>query len=402
MTNSLSKSVDLLRNYSYRSYPYHLLPYYDPRYAHQFPFFGFGTIDMMLRDSRVRYGLNLIKGPIFTYTKFFSTEESKNPAVNQAIVEREYHFSYKVEAADTSTEEFILQLLNRFWTDGLYKALRAIEWGYAPNQILYERLPSGQIQYKGMISYHPRTCRPVTKSNEVVGIYISERNKKICFPKAFIHVHQRENDPWCGLSRLFGAHIPWHETWSMGGARDVRKLWYFKNSYDSGTLYYPPGSVKDEGTGMEKDNLELALEIMDSQQTGSYRVFPKANAERNQLDWQYEEPRSRTTPDGLREYITDLRNEILEGMGIPSEIVESSSNNGMGSSTGRKIPMLAFISSLTPCVSELLIDIKSQLIDTMLRVNGMPLEYNIEPITPMMPVEIPNQNLRDNNADLSE
>jgi hypothetical protein len=227
-------------------------------------------------------------------------------------------------------------------------------------------------------------------------------NKKIYFPKAFMHVHQRENDPWCGMSRLFGAHIPWHETWSMGGSRDVRKLWYFKNSYDSGTLYFPPGSVRDEATGLERSNLEVALEIMDSQQTGSYRVFPKSSAERNVQEWQYEEPRSRTTPDGLREYICDLRNEILEGMGIPSEIVESSSTNGMGSSTGRKIPMLAFISSLTPCVSELLIDLKEQIIDVLLKANKMSPDYSIEPITPKMPVEVQNEGLRDNNADMSE
>lgn len=402
-----SNSVDMLRTYRERGsyYNYTMLPFYDPRYSHHFPYFGYGTIELMMRDSRIRYGLGLIKGPIFTYTKFFSKEESEDPEVNQAIIELEYHFSYKVEAESPETEKFVLDTLNKFWNNGLLKALRAIEWGFAPHQTIYTRDDKGLVQYDNLICYHPREARPISyKKTDLVGLYLKTRHRKIKIPKAFIHVHQRELDPFSGQSRLYGSHIPWHETWSAGGGRDVRRLWYFKNAYDSGTLYVPEGSTTDPMTGEEVTNVMIGMEMMDKQQSGSYRVFTKRSGDKNQREWDYEDPKSRSTPEGLREYIQDLRAEELEGLGIPPEIVESDTSQGMGSSTGRKVPFLAFIATLAPIVTEVLADANNQIIRPLLLANKMNPNYQLTRIIPKRPLETepgipPSQQKRDSNAD---
>lgn len=386
----MSHQVNLLKDYQVNSKNFLTHPFYDPRYAHHYPLFGWNTIDMMLRDSRIRFGLWLIKGPIATYTKFFSEEESENPAVNQAIIDQEYHFSYKICCDDKTTEEFIIKTFNRFWEDGLLKALRAIEWGFSPNQTIYRRNQNtGMIEYCSLIPYSTKVVRPVSRDNRLVGIYLRRENKKIYIPKAFIHVHQREYDIYTGQSRLFGAHIPWHETWNMGGARDIRRLWYFKNSYDSGTLYVPEGSTVDEQTGESVSNIEIGMEIMEKTQTGSYRVLPKRTgaAKQESKDWEYEDPRSRTTPDGMREYIKDLRGEELEGLGIPPEVVESQGAQGLGSASGRKVPYMAFISSLLPVTTEVITDFRTQVVNYLLQVNGLSTEYTMERIIPK--VEIP-------------
>ena len=337
----------------------------------------------MLRDSRIRFGLSLIKGPVHSYTKFFSSEEAEDPQVLQAIIDQEYHYSYKVESEDKETEDFVLDTLTHFWNDGALKAMLAVEWGYSPSQVIYRRDSKGRIAYHGLLSYSIHAAKPVSRNLELIGIYLKKENKFLPLPKAFVHVHQREHNRFTGLSRLIGAHIPWHETWTMGGARDIRSMWFFKNAYDSGTMYVPPGSTTDE-QGNVFSNVELATKIMESVQTGSYRILPSepGGGNKNERKWEYESPRSNTTPQGMIEYIDALRTEVLEGLGIPPEVIENGDSGGMGSATGRKVPYLAFISSLAPIPIELINDVEHQIIRPLLRINKMNEDFKIRRIIP--------------------
>lgn len=381
------KSVDLLQAYKTRYRQLNAFPFHDPRYTHHFPPFGFGTVSMMLRDARIKFGLGMIKGPLYSYTKFFTEEESEDLEINQAIIEMEYHYAYKVEAKSEATEKFIIKNLNRFWEDGLMKALRCIEWGYSPNQVIYKRDPiSNLVMYKTMVAYNSIQAKPVSKANEMIGIFIRTTNKFLPFPKAAVFVHQRESNNFTGESRLLGCHIPWHETWQLGGARDIRRLWYYKNAYDSGTMYFPEGSVTDE-YGNTKSNADIAVEIMEATQTGSYRVLPKPQGTKNDKTWDYESPKANTTPDGILEYPQDLRCEILEGLGIPREVVESNGSTGFGSSSGRNIPRMAFIASLCTIVSETLTDFRNQILDPLIKANGLDPDYEMSRIIPKRPLD---------------
>jgi len=379
----MAQRIDLLSVVKTRHRQLTTMPYYDPRYSHHFPYFTYGTIDLMLRDSRIRYALSLIKGPIYAYTKFFSQEESEDPAVQQAIIDLEYHYSYKIQAKNPDTEAFIIKTLNRFWNEGALKALEAIDWGYSPNQVIYKRNAEGKLEYDKLVHYGVHHVKPVSRSHNLTGIYLKKQDRFIPIPKSFLHVHQREHDNFTGRSRLLGAHIPWHENWNLGGARDVRRNWFFKNSYDSGTLYVPQETIVDED-GTEMTSTEVAAKILENSQTGSYRIFPKpASAQgKNERSWDYEAPRSNTTPQGMMEYCQDLRIEILEGMGIPPEVVENPSSTGLGSATGRKVPLIAFYASLAPASIELIDDVCSQIINPLLLVNQMDPDYEVTRIIP--------------------
>jgi hypothetical protein len=132
------------------------------------------------------------------------------------------------------------------------------------------------------------------------------------------------------------------------------------------------------------DSQEVAALMMENAQTGSYRIFPKpASAQgKNERTWDYEPPKSNTTPQGMPEYLQDMRIELLEGMGIPPEVVENANSNGLGSASGRKIPLIAFYASLSPISIELIEDVCRQIIDPLLKVNGIPEEYDISRIIP--------------------
>lgn len=375
--------IDLLSITRSRHRVHATMPYYDDRYSHHHPYFTIGTVDMMLRDSRIKYALGLIKGPIVAYTKFFSEKDADDPSINQAIIDREYNYAYKIESESEETAKFVIDTLNHFWNDGVLKALLAIEWGFSPAQIIYKREGDGLIHYDSLLNYTVKDCRPVSKDMKLTGIFIKGINKFIPLPKSFVHVHQREYNRFTGRSRLVDAHIPWHETWNLGGARDIRRVWYFKNSYDSGTLYVPSESLIDQD-GNERTSTDIAVEIMENARTGSYRIFPRPpqSTGKTERSWDYEPPKANTTPDGMREYLTDLRTEILEGMGIPPEVVENGSSSGMGSATGRKVPLMAFLATLTPIVNDLITDCRHQIINPLLIANKKPLDYKITRIIP--------------------
>ena len=197
---AMAQRIDLLSITKSRHRQLSTLPYYDPRYSHHFPYFTYGTIDMMLRDSRIRYALSLIKGPVYAYTKFFSQEEANDPAIQQAIIDLEYHYAYQIKADNPETEAFIIKTLNRFWNEGALKALEAVDWGYSPNQVVYKRAADGRIEYDKLIHYGVHHVKPVSRSHELTGIYLKKQNKFLPMPKSFVHVHQREHDNFTGKS----------------------------------------------------------------------------------------------------------------------------------------------------------------------------------------------------------
>ena len=79
------------------------------------PPFAFWTIDAMLADSKINYGLWLLRGPILTRAEF------------------------EIEAEDEVQEAFIKDQVDRFWSVGAPIALEAFEWGYSGSEVIYVR-----------------------------------------------------------------------------------------------------------------------------------------------------------------------------------------------------------------------------------------------------------------------
>jgi hypothetical protein len=359
---------------------------YDPRYSHHFPWFNFMTIETMLRDPRIKFGLNLIKGPIATYTKFFTEEEADSPDIHTAIVELDYHFPYAVVCKNKDQEQFIIQQFNRFWEVGIHKALKAIEWGFSGSQVLYRRNSKGQLIFDNLHPYNSQQLRCLTRNSGIIGfIRDNDRSRYIPLGKGFWHLHAREQDNYYGESRLKGAHVPWHETWMLGGARDIRRTWFFRHAYDGGEIYYPEGFYQDEN-GQNISNEHLAVKMAEAKRTGSTAIFPSRKDLQGKRQWEYEPPKAGMTPQGLPEYIQVLRDEELEGMGIPPEVVTAGGDSGFGGATGRMVPLMAFIASLTPIGCDLINDFRQQILDpVLLPLANFKEDYELKRIVPKTP-----------------
>ena len=331
-------------------------------FVHNRPIFTYYSIRLMLLDPRITFGLSFIKGPIVS------------------------HFRYDVETDRPEVEEFIRQQVDWFWQTSAVRALKALEWGFAGFEAMY-KMQNGKIFFKGLKDLEPIDLRVVTKNGEYVGLTVRNTRHEdhnitpiyLGGPKSFWHVHNRERHPWYGLSRLFTAHVPWWEKWSEGGYRDIRRLWFYKNAYEGGTIYHPPGSTRLE-SGQQVSNKDLARELIEKKRTGGTLTLPNSLAGDSAREWEYSPPSANPVPTGLLEYGDKIDVEELEALGIPPEVIESQSSEGFGSSSGRQMPVLAFFSTLQELANWLLFDFDDQILRFMVALNfGTDVEYQVKP-----------------------
>lgn len=319
------------------------------------PAFTHHTIQQMEVDPRVKFGLSLIKGPMIAKAKF------------------------KVDSDSEEVKKFVIDMINNFWKNGAVQALKAVEWGHSGSEVIFKQdEKTGQITYKGLKDFQSSSVNIVTKNGNRVGLLIKDfmttqmKTGKAVYlggPKAFHHVHNREIHPFYGRSRLYGAHIPWNEIWSQGGFRDIRRMWFYKNAFTGGILYHP-NKIYQTPDGRQIHSQDLAQEMIEKMKTGAVWALPNDMDAKGNRAWELIEPKGNTIPAGLFTYGDSLRIEILEAMGIPYEVIESSGSEGFGSSSGRAIPETAFYSILQEELNWLIYDFVEQIVRPMVQINA--------------------------------
>ncbi len=333
------------------------------------PLFTRQMVREMIQDPRVAYGLYLIKGPITSNSKF------------------------EIDCEASEIKEYLSVALERFWRNSASRALKAIEWGFSGSEVMY-RMKDGRIHFDVIKDLDPSDVAPVRLHGKIIGIHVHNNRydrdqsyvngQNLTYlggPKALWHVHCRERSPWWGVSRLFGAHIPYWEKWSEGGFRDIRRLWFHKNAFQGGTMYHPPGSTYDD-QGTPRSNKDLAREMMEKMRSGGTLTLPNTpGGEGNMRAWEYIPPIANPTPEGMLEYGRDIDTEILEAMGIPPEVIESGGDQGFGSSTGRQVPQEAFYAILNELIQWLITDFDNQVLRPLVALNfGEEYDYDIYPV----------------------
>jgi hypothetical protein len=364
---------------------------YEPRghfgnfvfYGQSRPPFTQQTLAGMLTDPRVIYGLWLLKGPI----------------LSDAHV--------KVDCDDETIRQFVVDQINRFWANSAVKALKAVEWGYSGSEVLY-REKDGLVHFDELRDFDSPDCTVILHEGNAVGLKIRNttadgppENPEVYlgFPKAMLQTHWRERRRWYGLSRLYGAHIPWWETWGDGGYRDIRRLWFYKNAFDGGTIRHPGGASPDD-SGTLRPNRDIARELIEKKRAGGVLTLPNTPAgETGQYAWVYEPAAPMPVPEGLMEYGETLRNEILEALGIPPEIIQSSGDQGFGSSTGRQVPQTAFYCIIQELLQWLVFDLDYCVLKPLVEVNfGLgSATYELQPFKLSEKMEQEGSNLSADN-----
>lgn len=313
---------------------------------------------LMMRDPHLWYGMELLKGPIISKAK------------------------YECQCTDTTVADYVTKQFQNFWNRGIDKALDCLVWGYSGSEVEYEFNPDlGMLEFKDLIYLYPGDVKPVVNEGKLIAVEISNADKnsaKIYLkpPKVFWAVHDEKYHKWFGRSRLEGAFDTWWEIWQPKGYRGIRHMWYYRHAYDGGILYYPDGATQDPETGEEISNALIAQEMLDRKETGSSLALPQKTGDNR--EWEYENPKGNTIPEGLLEYGDVLRDELWEGIGVPPEVAKQEDS---GSFAGRRIPQQAFYSYIQQIANTIAWAFDEQIVRKLVKLNFGPVSYEILPIS---------------------
>jgi hypothetical protein len=329
------------------------------------PRFTINTVEFMLTDPRINFGLRLIKGPILSKSRFYLDMEEGEP------------------------KEFLKTQISRFWRSSAQDAMRAIEWGYSFGEVIYH-IYGGKIQYHSIRNIHPVDCRCLTHEGAIVGGRIKglpgrgpNRHLDVMVPKGFWHVHDRVHHPFYGRSRLYGAYVAYMEKWGDGWFRDSRRLFFHKYAYSGHSIYHPLGSYRDSNTGEFIVYKDLARAMVEKSKNGAVFTLPNTTDDKGNREWEIIPGEPQSPPTGLMEYGDDLDDDLLEGMGIPPEVAQA---EGTGAYAGRRVPMEAFYSTLQEACNWLIHDFNVQVLRPLVELNfGPGIEYEIIPFGLALP-----------------
>ncbi len=353
----------LLKVYTkhYQNQPYSQGMYYATLNPNR-PMFTRLWIQAMMRDPHVWYGMELLKGPIISKAKFI------------------------VEADNQEVADYVQRQIDNFWNRGITKAIDCLIWGYACSEVIYEfNEEQNCIDFKDLRYLQPRDVRPVTKDGALTGVEIRntkdlQKNgqpKYLGQKKVLWTVHDKKTHRWFGRSRLEGAFDSWWEIWQPKGYRGIRHLWFYKNAFSGGVLYYPDGTTEDPMTGEQIPNVVLATQMMDRKETGSSIALP--NKTGDSRDWEWEDAKSNAIPEGLMEYGDYLRDEIWEGLGVPPEVARTEDSGGFA---GRRVPQQAFYSYLQEIANEFVYDFDEQILkNNLVKLAFGKVSYKITPVS---------------------
>lgn len=320
------------------------------------PLFTLWHVDAMLTDPRVRFGLDLLRGPIIADSHF--VVHSKN-----AILKR-----------------FLEDQLNRFKRTSLGIALRYMDYGFLGCEVIY-RYIDNLVQFDRLKFLHPHNTRVVTVKGNIVGMDVSRVGTQtttvyVGKPKSIWFTHARDNHAFYGRSRLRGAFLAWNEIWSDHGYRDQRRMWFYKNAFAGPKVGYPPGATPSEIEGEPPlDHRVIAQQMVDMMVSGTGVTYPVVGVGETG-GWIIEDAKPIPIPEGLLEYGDSLNDEIWEGMGIPPEVARA---EGTGAFAGRRVPQQAFYSVLQEIVQDLVTDFDEQVLNALVKLNfGVGESYEIE------------------------
>jgi hypothetical protein len=118
--------------------------------------------------------------------------------------------------------------------------------------------------------------------------------------------------------------------------------------------------------------------MIEKKRTGGVLTLPNTvGPDGSGRAWEYLPPQGNPVPAGLLDYGDLLKDEVLEGMGIPPEIIQSSGETGFGSASGRQVPQMAFYSLLLELKHWLVLDFDAHVLRYLVTLNFGNVPYEI-------------------------
>lgn len=333
-------------------------------------FLTYQEIDRMMLDEQVYLGYEMLYAPICTV-------------------------KIQCQCKDERVKKFVERQFHRFWLHDLFKAFRMIVYGHAGGEVVLEQMGK-YLEFSSFVEAHPQDIAPLIheETGGLWGVRVSGAGMpKTAFlksPYALWFINEQQFSSWYGRTRLKSVWYAWNEK-RGGGAKSAsgaRKLWFVKNAFDGGMLWYPSkDSFQDPDTGEVINAQDFAMKILEQKETGGVLGLPSDVDETGNKKWSYEPPKVNGQIDGVLDWGDKLDLAILKGWGIPPEVIQASGEPG-GGFAGRALPALMFYKREDGLVDSIVYPFDKQVVRHLVRHNFGKVDYEIEP-TSLVPKEEP-------------
>jgi len=311
------------------------------------PNFTLRQVEQMRRDSQVKLGMAIKTAPLM-HVKF---ECTGRPDIVQ----------------------FVTGQMKSIWDEAITKISSALWYKVHASEPVYRKNQNtGLMEISGLRDFYPGDVEFLEQSKQLIGLRIrSYQGSSVDNPngyfdllgmKGFHYIHRQEFGGRNGVSELEAAYQPWLAKVGPDGAMAVRTMWFYKNAYDSGIIFHPPGVYEyiQGGNVVQIPYRDLARQAVERATSGAVWAFPQSYDEKGNRMWEFVSPKLNGDGKSLIDYVEQLNVEILRGMGIPDDII--SQTGGTGSYAGRSIPFQAFLTSQNDTVRAIFQAIEKQIL----------------------------------------
>jgi len=318
---------------------------YRPTFLQQgLPPFTLQTVEWMKRDCQIKLGMSIKTAP--------------------------YQRTKCTLKGDPEVVEYMGNQIRRVWMRALPKIQYALWYTTCCGEIGYRiNDQHGYPEFWSFTDFYPTDCSILSRRGIPIGISVKDcswsggissqqvgtssadnainmQKQYLYFPKGFLYIHKREFNSLYGQSEFEASYDPWLEKNDWQGAKHARKLWFFKNAFNGGILFHPPGSYRTESGDLIPYE-SIARQAIETASNGAVWTFESKFDEKNNPEWNLVEPKVNPGGAELVGYVNQLDIEMLRGLGIPDDVIQQATGNGgsAGSFSGRTIPLMAFFIS---------------------------------------------------------
>lgn len=329
------------------------------------PPFDSWAIQAMLMEPMIRLGLAMRAAPLMAAEFAYKEGEDWKPGL---------------QCEDEVVGNYILRQYKTIWNQ-LDLLTDDQVWGWTAGEMTFRLTEQNTVEIDKILPRKPADTRLLERDGQPWGVRVQRIENApqgfldLPFPFAFFHAHRPSPGLHYGNSILEGAYSPWADLWLEGGALGVRRKFMFKDAYGGTDMTYPEGTTQ---IGTESvSNEKIAMEIVQQLEAGGVTTRPSDVDPATQKEkWTITRATVPSNPQHILQYPKDLATEILRGLEIPDDVLESTDGAG-GAWAGKTVPMQAFYNGLETWLRCKLRAIKPT-IDYLVRLNyGRPYWYEV-------------------------
>lgn len=330
-------------------------------------------VPLMMLEPTVRLGLAMRAGPLCQVEFAYKQGEEWKPGI---------------ESDDPMVAAFVERNLKRIWSNYIGGLLDAQKWGWAGAEVILKQTSGGMVEVAELLHRQANDTRPITSGGKVAGVRFlriegtDKGHVDLCFPYCLWHTYRPEPGQYFGGSICKGAFSPFWDKWMDGGALDVRRLFMHKDAYGGVDVSYPEGFTEipiSEGSLETRSvpNGNIAREMAEQIKAGGVTTRPSDYSADGKEKWTITRANVPANPAHILTYPKDLDTEIYRGMEIPDDVLESTEGAG-GAWAGKTVPQGAFYTGLELWLRDLIVCIKTQVLDHLVKLNfGRSVWYEI-------------------------